>query len=191
MCGNRVSNVTTVLSSIDQGDPRAAEELLPLVYDELRRLADRYVARERNPITLQATALVHEAYDRLVRGVDLSWNGKGHFFGAAARAMRRILVDRARRYQAVKHGGDRKRMPLPDDLAAYDESHDMVALDDALSKLEVLDKQMSAVVHLRYFAGLSVEETAQIMGLSSRTIDRIWTRAKAWLYSALNTNRNG
>jgi RNA polymerase sigma factor (TIGR02999 family) len=182
--------VTRLLDAAAAGDPKAAAELLPLVYDELRKLAAARLAAERPGQTLQATALVHEAYLRLVgQGVNAGWKGRGHFFGAAAEAMRRILVDAARRKQAGKHGGGRDREPL--DMAATvlapDGSpvEDLLALDDALNRLAVEDPQKARLVELRYFAGLSVEETAEAMSISPATAKRHWVYARAWLYGQL------
>src|SRR6266536_4404856 len=155
-----MSDVTRILSAIEHGDPQAAEQLLPLVYDELRKLAVQRLAQEKPGQTLQATALVHEAYVRLV-DVDTAqdWNSRGHFFAAAAEAMRRILVDQARRKQADKHGGGRPRVELPEDLAAPEaRSDDLVALDEALRRLEHHDSQAAQIIMLRYFAGLSHQE---------------------------------
>ncbi len=183
-----MNEVTRVLSAIEQGDPRAAEQLLPLVYDELRRLAAQRLTQERPGQTLQATALVHEAYLRLLdseRGQD--WNSRGHFFAAAAEAMRRILVDNARRKRRPKHGGDQKRIPLDAIvLPVEDRFHDLLALDEALTKFAGQEPLKAELVKLRYFAGLSVEETAACLGISSITAKRYWAVARAWLYDALS-----
>ena len=183
-----MSEVTRILSAIEQGDPHAAQQLLPLVYDELRQLAAAKLAQEKPGQTLQATALVHEAYLRLV---DVNrpphWNSRGHFFAAAAEAMRRILVDQARRKQADKRGGRRLRVDLPDDLAAPPaQADDLVALDEALSRLERHDADAARLVKLRYFAGLSHQQAAQAMGLSRGAADRLWTLARAWLFRQLS-----
>jgi RNA polymerase sigma factor (TIGR02999 family) len=171
-----MNEVTRILSAIEQGEPQAAEQLLPLVYDELRQLATQKLAQEKPGQTLQATALVHEAYLRLVGGEPgAHWNSRGHFFAAAAEAMRRILVDQARRKQADKHGGRRLRVDLPDDLAAPPaRADDLVALDEALSRLERHDADAARLVKLRYFAGLSHQQAAQAMGLSRGAADRLW-----------------
>jgi RNA polymerase sigma factor (TIGR02999 family) len=178
-----MNDVTRVLSALEKGDPAAAEELLPLVYDELRQLAARKLAHEMPGQTLDATALVHEAYLRLVDTEKVQqWNSRGHFFGAAAEAMRRILVERARQKRSLKAGGDRQRQELAD-LEAPDAepSVDLLALNDALEKLETLDKRRADVVKLRFFAGLTIEETAQALGISRSTADSDWAYARCWL----------
>src|SRR5262249_44383922 len=183
-----VTPVTRILSAIDRGDPSAADELLPLVYDELRRLAAQKLAQEQPGQTLEATALVHEAYLRLV-DVERAqhWNSRGHFFAAAAEAMRRILVDQARRKQADKHGGGRLRVDLPEDFAAPDaRSDDLVALDEALSRLEHHDPDAARLVKLRHFAGLSHQEAAETLGLSRGAADRLWALGRAWLFRQLS-----
>jgi RNA polymerase sigma factor (TIGR02999 family) len=182
-----MSDVTRILSAIEQGDPRAAEQLLPLVYDELRKLAARRLAQEKPGQTLQATALVHEAYLHLVDAEgQKSWQGRGHFFAAAAEAMRRILIDSARRKQRPKHGGDRHRVDLDDagDAIAHP-ADDLLALDEALEKLASEDRVSADLVKLRYFAGVSIDETAAILGMSPRTADRRWAYARAWLRQEL------
>jgi RNA polymerase sigma factor (TIGR02999 family) len=183
-----MSDVTRILLAIEQGDPHAAEQLLPLVYDELRRLAAHRLARENPGHTLQATALVHEAYIRLVDADQAPhWNSRGHFFAAAAEAMRRILVEQARRKQADKHGGGRLRLDLPADLAAPESrADDLVALDEALGRLERHDAEAARLVKLRYFAGLSHQEAAQALGLSRGAADRRWALARAWLFRQLS-----
>jgi RNA polymerase sigma factor (TIGR02999 family) len=182
-------DVTRILSAIEQGDPSAAEQLLPLVYDELRQLAAQRLAQEKPGQTLQATALVHEAYVRLV-DVDQAqhWNSRGHFFAAAAEAMRRILVEQARSKQADKHGGGCLRVDLPEDLAATTEtrSDDVVALDEALGQLERHDPDAARLVKLRYFAGLSHQEAAEALGISRGAADRLWALARAWLFRQLS-----
>src|SRR5581483_11532644 len=184
--------LTRLLDAAAGGDPRAAEDLLPLVYDELRKLAARQLAAEKPGQTLQATALVHEAYLRLVASGDASaprdWNGRGHFFAAAAEAMRRILVDAARRKGRVKHGGGRLRLNLEDVPAATENDHadDLLALDAALGALARHDPQKAEVVKLRYFAGLTIEETAACLGVSPATAKRLWAVARAWLYRHLS-----
>jgi RNA polymerase sigma factor (TIGR02999 family) len=183
-----MSDVTRILSAIEQGDPKAAEQLLPLVYDELRRLAAQRLAQEKPGQTLQPTALVHEAYLRLVDGAQVQgWNGRGHFFAAAAEAMRRILVDSARRKRRPKHGGGHRRLPLdPLDLPAADRAHDLIALNDALDELAQREPAKAELVKLRYFAGLSLEEAASCLGISPVTAKRYWHVARAWLFAALS-----
>jgi RNA polymerase sigma factor (TIGR02999 family) len=182
-----MSEVTRILSSIEQGDPHAAEQLLPLVYDELRKLAAAKLAQEKPGQTLEATALVHEAYVRLVgKGDEPPWNGRGHFFAAAAEAMRRILVENARRKGSLKRGGDRSRQDLDAvEIALPEIPEDLVALDEALTKLTATDKTAADLVNLRFFAGLSLLEVAQQLGISPRTADRLWAYARAWLHQEI------
>ena len=182
-----MSDVTRILSQIESGDPAAAEQLLPLVYDELRKLAAARLAQEKPGQTLQATALVHEAYVRLVGGErEQLWDNRGHFFAAAAEAMRRILVDQARRKGREKRGGGAVRVALDEiDLAAPPPSHDLLAIHEALSRLEAEDLQASQLVKLRYFAGLSLTEAAEAMGISRTTAYEQWAYARAWLRCAL------
>src|SRR5436190_9379406 len=176
-----MSEVTHILSAIDQGDPHAAEQLLPLVYEELRRLAAQKLAQEKPGQTLQATALVHEAYLRLVGHDDSRhWKDRGHFFAAAAQAMRRILVDNARRKRAQKRGDGLQRQPL-DAVAAPELDLELVALDEALSRLAAVDPVKARLVELRYFAGLTGEQAAEVLGISASTADRYWAFARAWL----------
>ena len=181
-----MNDVTLILSALERGDPNAADKLLPLVYDELRKLAAARMAQESSEQTLQATALVHEAYLRLVAdGQDESrtWDGRGHFFAAAAEAMRRILVENARRKQRLKHGGEWERLEIDDSaIAAPNPREDLLALDAALSKLKSVDRTVAELVQLRYFAGLTLAEAGQALGFSSRTADRTWAYAKAWLH---------
>ena len=183
-----MNDVTRVLSAIEQGDPKAGEQLLPLVYDELRRLAAQRLAQEKPGQTLQATALVHEAYLRLVDGTPVQgWNSRGHFFAAAAEAMRRILVDAARRKRRPKHGGGRRRLPLePLELPADDRADDLIALDDALDELARREPAKAELVKLRYFAGLSLDEAASCLGISPVTAKRYWAVARASLFAALS-----
>ena len=178
-----MTEITRVLSAIEQGDPHAAEQLLPLVYDELRQLAARKLAREQPGQTLDATALVHEAYLRLVRPDDgQAFDGRGHFFAAAATAMRRILIERARQKQRQIHGGGRRREELHPDLVAAPEPDDeLLALDAALVKLAERDPVKARLVELRYFAGLTGDQAAEILGISPSTADRHWVYARAWL----------
>jgi RNA polymerase sigma factor (TIGR02999 family) len=182
-----MSDVTQILQQIESGDPWAAEQLLPLVYDELRKLAATRMAYESPDHTLQATALVHEAYLRLVDTERARhWNSRGHFFAAAAEAMRRILVESYRRRQAPKHGGDRQQVDLADaDLAVDDPGLDLLALNDALEQLSAEDPVAADLAKLRIFAGLSVDEAAQAIGLPHTTAYRQWTYAQAWLRAAL------
>jgi RNA polymerase sigma factor (TIGR02999 family) len=183
-----MSEVTCVLSAIEQGDPHAAEQLLPLVYDELRRLAAQKLAQEKPGQTLEATALVHEAYLRLVDGDQAKhWNSRHHFFAAAAEAMRRILIEQARRKLRVRHGGARKRLDLDRlDPAAEECGEEILAVDEALERLAAEDATVAEVVKLRYFAGLTIEETAAALGISVRTANRHWAFARAWLYQQLS-----
>ena len=176
-----MSEVTRILSAIDQGDPRAAEQLLPLVYDELRKVAAQKLAHENAGQTLQATALVHEAYLRLV-GHDQtrSYKDRGHFLAAAATAMRRILIDNARRKQTAKRGGGVPLRQLPE-VAAPEPDADLLALDEALQKLATTDPSKARLVELRYFAGLTSEQAAEVIGISATTADRHWAYARAWL----------
>ena len=182
-----MSEVTRILSAIEQGDPRAAEELLPLVYDELRQLAAHKLAQEGPGQTLQATALVHEAYLRLVGDGEQRWDGRGHFFAAAAEAMRRILVNRARDKHCQKRGGGWKRADLDRLAVAGDASaEELVALDDALERLARESPACAELVKLRFFAGLTQGEAADSLGLARRTADRYWAYARAWLYGVLS-----
>jgi RNA polymerase sigma factor (TIGR02999 family) len=184
-----MSAVTHILSAIEQGDPRAAEQLLPLVYEELRKLAAQKLAQEKPGQTLQATALVHEAYLRLVGGdpsasQEPQWNSRGHFFAAAAEAMRRILINRARDKDCLKRGGGRQRVDL--DQVVDASGADLVAIDDALEKLAVENPACAELVKLRFFAGLTQQEAAASLGLPRRTADRYWAFARAWLFEALS-----
>ena len=185
-----MSDVTRLLDAAAAGDRQAAADLLPLVYDELRQLAAARMAAEPPDQTLQATALVHEAYLRLVgRGDDNRWDSRGHFFAAAAEAMRRILVDAARRKKREQHGGDRRRVELDDVPAVPPHSRDdLLALDAALTRLAAEDAQAARLVELRHFAGLTVPEAAQVLGISPRTADRIWAFARAWLHREISNN---
>lgn len=186
------SNVTQILSAIDAGDPQAAAELLPLVYQELRKLADARLAQERPGQTLQATALVHEAYLRLVGSDydgDKNWDSRGHFFAAAAEAMRRILIDRARARGAVKRGGAAQRLTLDPTLLSLDSVPSEIAdLDEALTRFEAEDPQKAALVKLRFFGGLTLKQAAAALGLAPSTADRHWAYARAWLFHALSSD---
>jgi RNA polymerase sigma factor (TIGR02999 family) len=182
-----MDDVTHILSAIEQGDTQAAEQLLPLVYDELRRLAARRLAREKPGQTLQATALVHEAYLRLVgSGRERGWQGRGHFFAAAAEAMRLILINRARDKARLKHGGGLRRVALDRvDLGHETDGLDLLALDEAMTRLAAEEPQCARLVKLRFFAGLTQDEAAEALGVSRRTADRYWAYARAWLLHAI------
>jgi RNA polymerase sigma factor (TIGR02999 family) len=186
-----MDHVTHILSAIEQGDPQAAEQLLPLVYDELRRLATARLAQEKPGQTLQATALVHEAYLRLVDGEEAQrWNSRGHFFAAAAEAMRRILVENARRKKTAKAGGHQRRVALSDVEPAVEEPRvDLLALDEALALLEAKDKRKAEVVKLRFFAGLTNAQAAEALGISPATAENDWAYAKTWLRVTMRDDR--
>jgi RNA polymerase sigma factor (TIGR02999 family) len=176
-----MSQVTCILSAIEQGDPSAAAHLLPLVYDELRKLAAQKLAHEKPGHTLQATALVHEAYLRLVGQQEPgSYRDRSHFFAAAATAMRQILIDRARRKRTRKRGGGLRRQPL-ESIAAPEPDEELLAVDEALRKLAAIDPKKAKLVELRYFAGLTGEQAAEVLGISATTADRHWAYARAWL----------
>jgi RNA polymerase sigma factor (TIGR02999 family) len=178
-----MSEVTRILEDLHKGDQRAADRLLAAVYEELRRLAASKLARERPGQTLQATALVHEAYLRLLGDEPARWDNRGHFFAAAAEAMRRILVEAARRKARLKHGGGRKQYELDEaDYIVLPDSIDLVALDEALEKLGRQDAVKAQLVKLRYFAGMTIEEAGQALGISRATANRYWTFARAWLF---------
>ena len=174
--------VTQLIEKIGAGDPHAAEELLPLVYEEMRRLARARLAREAPGQTLAPTGLAHEAYLRLVENPEMRWENRAHFFAAAAEAMRRILIERARRYARQKHGAGQRRVSVNEDLLGTEpRPEELLDLDRALEKLESQDAAMAQVVKLRYFAGLTVEETARALEVSDRSVNRLWTGARAWL----------
>jgi RNA polymerase sigma factor (TIGR02999 family) len=182
-----MSEVTRILQRIESGDPTAAEQLLPLVYDELRKLAASRMAQEQPGQTLQATALVHEAYVRLV-DTDRAhqWNSRGHFFAAAAEAMRRILIDQARHKQSQRHGGGRKRLDVEHvEIAAPEPSFEVLALDEALERFERFDAAKARLVKLRYFTGMTIPQVAEALGISTNTADRWWSYARAWLHAEL------
>ena len=183
-----MSDVTHILSAIERGDPHAAGRLLPLVYDELRRLAAEKMAQEKPGQTLQATALVHEAYVRLVAGDDAAkWNSRAHFFGAAAEAMRRILVDQARRKLAVKRGGQSRRVPLDDaDLGYHSPADELLDIDEALTRLAAENPEAARLIQLRYFAGLSIQDAAEVVGVSRSTAYEHWSYARARLKALLD-----
>ncbi len=189
-----MNDVTRILAAIEQGDPKAADQLLPLVYDELRKLAAQKLAREKPGQTFGATALVHEAYLRLVvpaqhatqPAVNKYWNTSGHFFTAAAEAMRRILIDQARHKQSRRRGGGRRRQDIePDRIAAPEPSLDVLAVNEALERFEKADPLKAHLVKLRYFAGLTIPEAADALGISTTTADRYWAYARAWLHVEL------
>ncbi|MFO0831016.1 MAG: sigma-70 family RNA polymerase sigma factor [Phycisphaerales bacterium] len=189
------TEVTRVLRAIAGGNPRASEELLPLVYDELRRLAASRMAQEPAGHTLQPTALVHEAYLRLVKEEDVAWQGRGHFFAAAAEAMRRILIERARRRGRIKHGGEHRHVSVeefePGGSGGDAEGLDLLALDEALERLRGEDERLGRVVTLRFFGGLSVEQSAEVLGVSERTVKRDWEFARAWLFKEMTGQTRG
>ncbi len=181
-----MSEVTEIIRSIEAGDPDAAAELLPLVYDELRRLAAQRLAQEKPGQTLEPTALVHEAYLRLVGdGQEQNWDHRGHFFAAAAEAMRRILVDAARRKQAIRHSGGRRRVDLQDYHHITQSPEDLLALDDALTRFATKEPAKAELVKLRFFGGLSTTEAAAVLGISVASAERWWAFARAWLFSEL------
>jgi len=188
-----MSDVTRILNAIERGEPRATDELLPLVYEELRLLAAQKLSHEPPGQTLQATALVHEAYLRLIGNEPSNWNSRGHFFGAAAQAMRRILVENARRKRGIKRGGGLRRVELAEATVPGSEQRDaddVVLLDEALVKLAERDKLKADLVTLRYFAGLTIEQTAQVLHISHATAERHWDYARSWLYAEIKQRRN-
>jgi len=182
-------DVTLLLSTLTRGDEAAASKLIPLVYDELRRLAASYMRREHEGHTLQATALVHEAYLKLVEQRSVTWQSRAHFFGVAAQLMRRILIDHARGHLRQKRGGEHKKVSL-DEAFVFSEqkSAELLAVNDALELLARVDSRQARVVELRFFAGLSVEEAAEVLGVSPKTVKRDWSVAKAWLYAELKAH---
>jgi RNA polymerase sigma factor (TIGR02999 family) len=188
-----MNDVTRVLSAMEQGDPCAAEQLLPLVYEELRKLAAQKLAQEKPGQTLEAAALVHEAYLRLVDTEKARhWDGRGHFFAAAAEAMRRILIDQARRKQSLRQGGDWKRQPLGHvEITAPEPSLDILAINDVLERFEKVDPLKARLVKLRYFTGMTIPQVAEALGISATTADRYWAYARAWLHSELMKNAAG
>jgi RNA polymerase sigma factor (TIGR02999 family) len=181
-----LSDVTRILEPIEQGDPKAADKLLPSVYGELRKLAASRMANEAPNQTLQPTALVHEAWLRITGNENVKWDGHAHFFGAAAEAMRRILIDKARRKRALRHGGGQQLIDLDDvDVASPTDDDQLLAINDALDKLAAQNKLEAELVKLRYFVGLSLEEAAEVLGVSARTADNYWAHARAWLFREL------
>jgi len=185
-----MSDVTRILGRVHEGDPKAAEELLPLVYDELRKLATNRMAQERAGQTLQPTALVHEAWLRLVGMQEAKWTGRAHFFGAAAEAMRRILIENARRKKAQRHGGGQVKVNIDDvDIPAVAKDDELVAIDEALEKFAARDPQKAELVKLRYFVGLNIEQAAELLGISVPTANRWWAYSRAWLYEEIKLQR--
>ena len=185
-----MSDVTQLLHALDAGDPKAADQLLPLVYQELRKLAAARMAQEKPGQTLQATALVHEAWLRLAGSAEQRWDSRRHFFAAAAESMRRILVEKARRRLRVRHGGGLERVDLDDvEIEGGVREEHLVAMDEALARLEQEDPGKAEVVKLRYFVGMTNHETAQALGLSEATVERHWSFAKAWLFSKIQASR--
>ena len=181
-----MSDVTQVLQAMEHGDAQAAEQLLPLVYEELRKLAAYRMAKEAPGQTLQPTALVHEAWLRLAGKQDQKWDSRAHFFGAAAEAMRRILIENARRKKALRHGGGQARLDIQEvEIAAPAKEDELLAIDLALEKLSALDKRKAELVKLRFFAGLTIEEAAAALGISEATAKRWWAYVRAWLFSEI------
>lgn len=179
-------DVTLLLSALTRGDDGAASKLMPVVYDELRRLAGSYMRRERSDHTLQATALVHEAYLKLVEQHSVDWQSRAHFFGIAAQLMRRILIDHARGHSRDKRGGEHQKVSLDEAFVfAEQRADELIAVDDSLNRLAKIDPRQARVVELRFFGGLSVEEAAEVLGVSPKTVKRDWSVAKAWLYADL------
>jgi RNA polymerase sigma factor (TIGR02999 family) len=186
-----VSDVTQILTAIEQGDPTAADKLLPLVYEELRKLAAHRMANEAAGHTLQATALVHEAWMRLVGSENPKFENRAHFFAAAAEAMRRILIDNARRKRALRHGGGQQRVDLEQaELVTASDEDQLIAVNDALDKLTAQNKPEAELVKLRYFVGMTLEEAADVLGISARTADNYWAHARAWLFHELKGQKH-
>ena len=185
-----VGDLTRILEAAEKGDPNAADQLLPLVYDELRKLAAAKLTQEQPGQTLQPTALVHEAWLRLIGSGDEQWNGRAHFFGAAAEAMRRILIENARRKKALRHGGGLAKLDIYEmEIASPEKDEEALAVDEVLEKLAGENKPMAELVKLRYFVGLTAEEAAEILGISIRTADRWWSYSRAWLYQEIESQR--
>lgn len=186
-----MNDVTRILNTIERGDSGAADELLPLIYEELRILAAQKLSHEKPGQTIQATALVHEAYIRLVGEEERNWDNRGHFFAAAAEAMRRILVDNARRKRSIRHGGERQKISLTKAFPAIvDSKDDILALNEVLDKLTNEDPKLAELIKLRYFAGLTLDQIARIMGIGRRTADRYWALGRAWLYQEITQEDN-
>lgn len=183
-------DITRMLIELTDGNTEVVNSILPHIYDELRRLAGSYLRRERADHTLQPTALVHEAYMKLIDQKKVKWQNRAHFFGIAAQVMRRILLDHARKHKADKRGGEAEKLPLEEEIlvVSHEKSNELIALDDALDALAAIDPQKAKIVELRYFGGLSIEETAEVMGVSVPTINRQWRTAKAWLYGQIANN---
>jgi RNA polymerase sigma-70 factor, ECF subfamily len=179
--------ITQMLLELTDGNQEVVNQILPHIYDELRRLASSYLRRERSNHTLQPTALVHEAYMKLIDQSRVKWQNRAHFFGIAAQVMRRILMDHARKHTAEKRGGEAELLPIEEEIliVSHDKSAELIALDDALQQLSEIDERKAKIVELRYFGGLSIEETAEVLGVSVPTINREWRMAKAWLYSEI------
>ena len=184
------NGITQMLIELTDGNQEVVNQILPHIYDELKRLASSYLRRERVNHTLQPTALVHEAYMKLIDQKRVQWQNRAHFFGIAAQVMRRILMDHARKHQADKRGGEAEKLPIEEEIlvVSHEKSAELIALDDALQTLAGIDEQKAKIVELRYFCGLSIEETAEVMGVSVPTINRQWRMAKAWLYSQIAAN---
>lgn len=188
MTPQKSPDITRMLIDLTEGNKEVVNEILPHVYDELRKLANSYLRRERSSHTLQPTALVHEAYMKLIDQKNVRWQNRAHFFGIAAQVMRRILMDYARQHKAQKRGGEGENLPLEDEIliVSKEKSHELLALDEALDNLAKIDEMKAKIVELRYFGGLSVEETAEVLGVSEITVKRHWRMAKAWLYGQIS-----
>lgn len=187
MAQESAHDITRMLIELTDGNTEVVNQILPHIYDELRKLASSYLRRERSDHTLQPTALVHEAYMKLIDQKKVRWQNRAHFFGIAAQVMRRILLDHARKHKADKRGGEAEKLPLEEEIlvVSHEKSAELIALDDALEALAAIDPQKAKIVELRYFGGLSIEETAEVMGVSVPTINRQWRMAKAWLYGQI------
>ena len=188
MSSDASHQITQMLIELTDGNTEVVDRIYPFIYDELRRLAGSYLRRERSDHTLQPTALVHEAYIKLIDQRSVKWQNRAHFFGIAAQVMRRILMDHARKHNADKRGGDIEKLPIEEEIlvVSHERSAELIALDDALQSLAEIDPQKAKIVELRYFGGLSIEETAEVMGVSVPTINRQWRMAKAWLYGQVS-----